>query len=358
MNLKKSFEKKDTLAVKGAAILLLLFYHLFESQALIEEMQVNIGPMPQKWFLMLSGYGNICVALFVFLTAYGITKGLEANQNSQLVDILRESSHRCGKLIINFAVMYLAVNLVWFSYFNYKGLYGEGWQGGMFALIDGLGFAQLLQAPTLNMTWWYMELAIILIFLVPFLTLAGRKTGNYLVILGFLFPLVVTINGDVARYLPTAVFGVAAAQGEWFEKLFAFGARQKALKVLAGIVLIAVSILFRQNYMVHTYFLWIADAPIAVLLAWFVGEALNCIPGISHVLRFLGKHSMNIFFVHTFFYMSVHRVFIYSFRHAALIYVVLLAVSLGFSVVLETVKWLLKNILGKILHSKKKIHSL
>ena len=33
MRLKTTFEKKDTMEVKGLAILMLLFYHLFENAA-------------------------------------------------------------------------------------------------------------------------------------------------------------------------------------------------------------------------------------------------------------------------------------------------------------------------------------
>lgn len=77
---RTKFEKRDTLAVKGVAILLMLFYHLFESQELIVSLNVDHRPFPQELFLMLSGYGNICVALFVFLSAYGITKGLTADE--------------------------------------------------------------------------------------------------------------------------------------------------------------------------------------------------------------------------------------------------------------------------------------
>ena len=167
--LKKSFDKRDTLTAKGMAILLMLFYHLFESQELLERLNVDYAPFSQDIFLMLSGFGNICVAVFAVLSAYGITKGLMAEEDGSLLEMLKKAVKRCGKLIGNFAVMYISVNALWCTYFNYAGLYGTGWQGGMFAVIDMLGLAQLFGTPTLNMTWWYMELAILFIFLVPLL---------------------------------------------------------------------------------------------------------------------------------------------------------------------------------------------
>lgn len=337
MELKKSFDKKDTLVVKGMAILLMLFYHLFQTQELLEQLQVNYKPFSQEVFLTLSGFGNICVAVFVFLSAYGITKGLMVRQDIAVSEMMKEAVRRCLRLIGNFAVMYISVNLLWFSYFDYAGLYGGGWQGGLIALVDMLGLAQLFGTPTMNMTWWYMELAVLIIFVVPFIYLLVKKIGGYSVILAVLLPLAVEMNGDVKRYFVVIVLGVAAAHGDWLEKLFSRSC-SRLVKGLAGIALIAFSVVFRQNYMVHTYFLWIADAPVAFLLCWFGGEIVSAVPGLRQVLAFFGKHSMNIFFVHTFFYLAIYQKFIYSFRYAAVIFLVLAAVTLIYSVVLELLK--------------------
>lgn len=337
IQLKNSFDKKDTLVVKGMAILLMLFYHLFESQERLEQLNVNHKPFSQEAFLLLSGYGNICVAIFAFLSAYGITKGLMAEEGCTLSEMMKQAVKRCGRLIGNFMVMYFSVNLLWFSRFDYGKLYGKGWQGGMLALIDMLGLAQLLDTPTLNMTWWYMELAVMIIFMVPLIYLLVRRIGKYAVVLSLLLPLTVNLNEDVKRYLVVIVLGVAAAQGSWFEKLFGWK-RSRLVKGLAGIALIALSVPFRQNYMVHTYFLWIADGPIAFLLCWFGAEFIGAIPVVRRILAFFGKHSMNMFFVHTFFYMAIYQPFIYSFRYAGVIFLVLAVVTLAYSVVLELIK--------------------
>lgn len=337
VKLKKSFDKGDTLVVKGMAILLMLFYHLFQTKTLLEQLEVIHAPVSQDTFLMLSGFGNICVAVFAFLSAYGITKGLIAEESCTLSEMMKEAVKRCGRLIGNFAVMYVSVNLLWFSYFDYAGLYGKGWQGGMLAIVDMLGLAQLFGTPTLNMTWWYMELAVMIIFAVPFIYMLVKRIGKYAVILSVLLPLAVEMNGDVKRYLVVVVLGVAAAWEGWLEKLFGWK-RNRLIKAAVGIVFIVLSILFRQNYMVQTYFLWIADAPIALLLCWFGGEIISAVPGVREVFAFFGKHSMNMFFVHTFFYMAIYQQFIYSFRYAALIFLVLAVVTLAYSVVLELIK--------------------
>ena len=337
MRLKTTFEKRDTMVVKGLAILMLLFYHLFENAAALEQLNVEYAPFPRDLFLMISGFGNICVAVFVFLTAYGITKGCMTSEDDSVTALMHGAVGRFCKLIGNFVIMYLSVNLVWHSFFDYVKLYGKGIQGCMLAFIDMVGFAQFFGTPTLNMTWWYMELAILFIFLVPVMYLLVRKAGAYSLILAFLLPMAVSMNEDVQRYFLVAMLGVTAAKELWLEKIFS-RKLHPVWKTLIGVILIAICIPLRQNYMVHTYFLWILDGPIALLLCWFGGEILARIPGLSHVLAFFGRYSMNIFFVHTFLYLAIHRDWFYSFRYAALIWAVLAAASLIYSIVLEAVK--------------------
>ena len=337
---KRSFEKRDTLVVKGVAILLLLFYHLFESQELLVTLEVDHRPFSQEIFLMLSGFGNICVAAFAFLSAFGITRGLETDERAGTYGFqqsLGKAGRRCLKLIGGFLAMYVSVNVLWFSHFDYVKLYGGGWQGGVNAVIDMLGLAQILSTPTLNMTWWYMELAVLIIFLVPLLYPLVKKAGRYLIVPALLLPTVFQMGEDVRRYYIVVLFGMLAAHEEWLEKLFSRKIN-RGVKLLLGLTFLALAVVFRQNYMIHTYFLWIVDAPIALFLCWLVAEFLSGIPGLSHVLAFLGRHSMNMFFVHTFFYMILFRDFIYSFRYAWLIFPVLVVVSLAYSVALELVK--------------------
>ncbi len=334
------FEKRDTLAVKGVAILSLLFYHLFESEELLVTLNVNHAPFSREVFLILSGFGNICVAVFVFLSAYGITKGLMADEEESAYTLsksLRKAGKRCLKLVLGFAALYVSVNVLWFSRFDYGKLYGEGWQGGVFALIDMFGLAQIFGTPTLNMTWWYMKLAILIIFLVPLVYLPVKKAGKYLIVPALLLPSVFQMDADTQRYYFVMLFGAVAASERWLEKLLSLKIK-KYWKFLPGLLILVLSVLFRQNFMVHTYFLWIVDAPIAFCLCWFIAEFLAGIPGLSRALVFLGKYSMNMFLVHTFFYMSLFRGFIYSFHYAGVIFLVLTAVSLAYSVVLELVK--------------------
>ena len=360
--MKREFTKEDTFVVKGLAILSLLFYHLFEHYERVTTMQVDYRPFSMDTFLLISGFGNICVAIFAFLSAYGITKGImkmqlkpaengsnpqeKPIQNEQVVAgnmlpaLYKKACGRYLKLTVNFLMMFASVNLLWFRKFDYKGLYGTGWQGMLYGFLDAVGLAGMFKTPTINDTWWYMELAVLIIFVVPLLYFVAKKMGNYTILLAVLLPVAVELTFDIKRYYFVILFGVLAAACEWFEKLFAMKV-PVIIQVIGGVVLFVGFVIFRQNYVVYSEFAYLVDAPIAVFVSWFGAKLLSKIPIVRQVLSFLGKHSMNIYFVHTFFYMAIYQEFIYSFKYAGLIFLVLVAVSLGYSVLLEGIKRLL-----------------
>ena len=347
----KEFNKNHTNMAKGLAIFLLLAYHLFENEDLITSMHVIYGPLPLQGFLLFTGFGNICVATFVFLTAFGIASGLLAQGGFAAPGTLSASSsegltpaaaygqaaRRFLALVIQFAVLFLSVNLLWWRRFDYGSLYGSGKQGILFFLTDATGLSAPFDTPTLNETWWYMELAYLLIFLVPLLTWLVQKAGCSLLLVTVFAPFAVTFHPDLKRYLFVAVFGVCAAYGKWPQRLLDLRL-PRLLQWLMGILGFALCILIRQNYVVQEYFIHLTDAPMALFLVYLATALLGSIPVLGKVLAFVGKHAMNIYLVHTFFYMTLWRQYIYYFKYAFITWLLLLAVCLLYSVLLEWLK--------------------
>ena len=79
-----------------------------------------------------------------------------------------------------------------------------------------------------------------------------------------------------------------------------------------------------------------AVAPLIFIL--FCKRYVVRIPVIQQLLCFFGKHSLNIFLIHTFIRFNFFTDFIYSFRYFWLITLVLFGISLGISIVLEWIK--------------------
>ena len=84
------------------------------------------------------------------------------------------------------------------------------------------------------------------------------------------------------------------------------------------------------------------DGVTAVFLAVTYKEFISRMKGLGRSLKFIGKHSMNIFLFHTFIYYIYFPDFIYWSRNPILIYMTLLVSCLCISVMIE---WL-KNTIG------------
>lgn len=372
--MQKQFTRQHTNMAKGLAILLLLMYHLFESEKLITSLDVIYSPFSLNGFLTLTGFGNVCVSVFVFLTSFGIASGLFAQGKSggketlsgqgadaeaissgpfSLEAAYRQAARRFFRLMGNFAVLYLSVNLLWWHWFDYQSLYGMNKQGILYMLTDALGLSMFFGTPTLNATWWYMEIAYLLIFLVPVLAWAVGKLGYSALLAACFLPHIITFNPDLERYLFVAVFGVCAAYGRWPDRLLCLKLHP-ALQWIAGAAGFVLCILIRQNSVVHEYYLHLADAPVALFLIYIATALVGRAPLIGKAFAFIGKHAMNIYLVHTFFYMALWQQYIYHFRYAGITFLLLLVSCLLYSVLLESVKKAVKRIGGKWPFSRQK----
>ena len=82
-------------------------------------------------------------------------------------------------------------------------------------------------------------------------------------------------------------------------------------------------------------------ALIPVLLVLFCVEYVIRIPGLKQILRFLGRHSMNVYLIHNFYRKYLHD-FIYGQKHFLLILLLLMGISLICSILIEALKKLLR----------------
>lgn len=329
----KAFTKSDTLTAKGVAISLMFFYHLFHEAADVENLGVIFAPFSKEVFLMLSGFGNICVAMFVFLSAYGISAKIrEAGSGySETGTAVKSTAKRLISLMLRFVFVYLLINACLWMFFDYGNLYGTGFQGAVCTVTDMLGLAELFGTPTLNLTWWYMPLAYLIILMVPVLYRGAQKIKWLLLPLAMLLPLFLEMNTYYYMYICAAIWGVCAFSGDWNGRI-----REWKIpvwgKAAAFLLLMALCIPVRQNYLIRENFSYITEGAVALVFCFGSAFLFSKIPVIGLILRFWGKHSMTMYLVHTFVYLTLFRGFTYSFRYGALIWLVLMAVCTAFAV--------------------------
>ena len=279
---------------------------------------------------------KICISGFAFLTAYGMCQ-----KYSKIGDDKNEFLHLS---IIRLIKMEASVIIIYFAAVLYKQfvmgesvrlLYIEG-ETKIFRLlvymgIDMLGMATYAGGPQINATWWYLSLFIVLIAILPFIFLIYKKYRYLCLPILLLMPFSAGLL-TLSEVLPSVCLGIAFSYENWFEKLGHKNVKKKLIGFLVSLSILYLAYLLRPfANMKITYTL-------AFIIPYMVYDVISYIPIVSHCLKFLGKHSTNIFLTHTFIYLYFHSDFIYSFQYSWAILLVLLGLSLLVSIVIEGFK--------------------
>ena len=351
------FEKKDTQCVKGIGIIMMIIHHCFLEPARYEGQTVIFDPFSESLLNYIALSLKICVALFTFLSAYGMTISY-GNKYSGLSlkapDYYQVLLKRLITLVMNFVFIFIFVQLydvIVVQDDRYHLVYGKGLKSVLYFIVDGLGLSEMFGFPTYLATFWYMSLAILCILLLPILISFYKRFGaipllSVSMLLAVLFP--VTSENHYAylpRYLFCICLGVVCADHNLIAKITdakILGNRLDGiikLILFCGICLL--SLYFRQETR-DTALLPFWDGVIPLFGCAIVKGFINKIPGINIGLQFLGKHSMNIFLIHNFIRIVWYYDFTYSFKKWWLIVLVLLGLSLVISIVLEFTKKLLR----------------
>ncbi|MDO5135740.1 MAG: acyltransferase family protein [Eubacteriales bacterium] len=332
---QRAFSKEVTLAMKGIAVILMVFHHLFYcSPELMQRFQVSAAPLPQDKLVALSALSKLCVAMFVFLSAYGMTLSCPRDGGRE---VSVAAFRRYRRLAFGFGIVYLLGLLTSFLREGGISLYftqGLG-KGLLFILLDGMGLASFFSTPTLNETWWYMSVAILLIFVLPLFVRLYDSFGACVLAAAAMYSYFGLPFTAFTMYLFVIFLGIWAARSDLFLLLRQRLGKASSLWFLAGnggVLLLLCLMRLKWGY---EYWL---DGVIALLLSLelFVLIELRGIP--LRGLAFLGKHSMNIFLTHTLIFEYYFTDFIYSFRNWFLITLALLGSSLLLSIGIEALK--------------------
>ena len=346
------FSKKDTNIVKGVAILAMPFHHCYVTEVSFKAHGVSFAPFSKGTVVSLALWSKVCVGIFVFLSAYGITlalKRLYDNGQYDRKNLSWASSRRVWKILAGFCPVFILAVLgcaLWAP--DSFSVYGQGVSKILYVILDFLGLADLFGTPTLIGTWWYLSLAFVEILILPLLYLVYRRCGAFLtVLLSFFLPMALSLDmSELVRYLPAMALGVWFAQEDLFVKIFEWRLPHAGLAVtriaefLVLAVVLAGTVWLKSSEFgkAHTN---ITDSvtPLAVIL--FTWLFLAGIPVLRDVLAVFGKYSMNIFLLHNFIRARWFEDFSYSFRFWWLIVLVLLLDNFVLSVGIEWLKKLL-----------------
>ena len=330
--------KETSLELKGIAILLMLLLHLFNTQERVAECTTFVQFWNHKPLVYaLSRVAGFCVPIYLFVSGYGHAISLLRGRLN-----FGHCLQRIRKLYVNFWLIFFI--FIPIACWVQPTAYPRGATVFLQNMI-GLDFSY-------NKEWWFLLPYVVLALLSPFLFRAVAQktnTGDYrigkapLLLTAAVYLLVTTCG----KYLPDSlsqqplivlflntlkllfVFIAAAAFAfnQWFERLQAWPRRKSHLFLVCLLALCLLRMSLGPSFL-NAFFVLVC-IPLYVLLSrpnW-----------LKRFLMFFGKHSTNMWLCHTFFAYYIWGEWFYGLRYPLLIYLALVAASLGVSMLVEPV---------------------
>lgn len=202
--------QNDTYVIKGIAIILMLLHHLFYVRRELYDdfiLYGNHGIVNE-----IGIFSKVCVAIFVFLSGYGLTV---SNGNNKKISLKDFYAHRFVKLYMNYWLIWLLfVPLSVYCFGRtFDVVYGSHIIPKLVA--DLFGVINVFGLYGYNPTWWFYSAIIVLWLLYP-LFLRLSKYPAFLLILGvvcYFSPVRMTIG--ISSYVLPFVVGILYAKIEF-----------------------------------------------------------------------------------------------------------------------------------------------
>ena len=343
-----AFDKKRTLSLKGAAIILMIFHHCFRAAGLYSGYTINFFPLAESQINHICTFFKLCVGTFAFISGYGLELAFQQKQNN----VSSFCAQRYLKTISGFwpvcAICLIVGQLLYGSTANVY--FGEDIFTSIFYVTtEFLGLSRLLGTPTFCAEWWYLSAAAVFIFLVPVFQYAIHHLGTIpTIFLTVALPRVLGVKfqggTQVLSFLMPFLLGMIFGEYhvfDWLEKLSQNpdGTTDKAIKTVKILVLmLALAVGYKLYYFLPFDLFWeIQYGCIPAIFILFFNELIPYFPRVSSLLSFLGKHSANMYFVHTVLRTYLKDV-LYTQRWFVLTPLLLIVFSLLFSIGIEALK--------------------
>ncbi len=205
--------REDSQRIKGMAILLLLFHHLFWDENLITNTGMEMSSETIGLITPVGRAARICVWMFAFVSAYGLTRkylNLRQQNGKFFWDSWVSLMHRYWIYVL------LAIVLCFFFGRNPWDFYEHSLGK---AVLDFFAWSDFFHLPRLSGAWWYMCFAQIVILLIPLLTVLSEKVGILAIPMMYLLRFYVgsseirsTAGGAYTSYLMILMIGVFCAR--------------------------------------------------------------------------------------------------------------------------------------------------
>lgn len=318
--------KADTTTIKGIAILLMLWHHLFLNT-------IAYGILTHSLAVVF----KVCVALFLFVSGYGLTKQYSQLEKPYFKNTIKFLLRRYVNFFLPYWFYFVLVVLVGnLAGFAFQDAYPTSRNMLKCILLDffgQMGYNSYLKP------WWFNKMIIQLYLVFPLLFLIIRNkflswVGLALIIVMQLYAK--SIPGNVFFVveggLPSFYLGMLSARCRVIPE--SNDRKWRLLLLFAGLlVCIGLTVLHVKV---------VKDPYVAVLLrasmAFCVIVAYKSI-GDKHisVLEFVGKYATIMYLIHMLFIKLIPGV-IYGVKYSVLIFVVLVAICLATAMLIDALE--------------------
>lgn len=319
---EKLFTKEKSLIAKGLCILIMIAHHLF---AFPERMNYVFD---QSFVVFIGKECGIIVGLYVFISGFGLST--------------KQLTLRLGwKKIIN-----LWKSFVWiFAFFVPLGFILSIYDFNLKEFFFNLFFI----STSYNAEWWFLVLYLkLILFAVVLTNIRNSCIWNTVVILLSLITLLRNelhlyfIPMDIYLWLIVFLLSSTVYKYSLFE-IFDKCCGNYIINKYARIFLYILIAYLINHYIIHIPFL--GRFVFLQYFFWFLSFSLIDWPDqISKMLKYLGKHSLNMWLIHTFFCYYYFKQLFVNIHNPLLAYVILVIVTLLSSIVIEKIKISFNNL--------------
>lgn len=337
------FTARDTAVVKGIAACLLLWHHLFYNRL---DVGLTLGGINITHQLAL--LSKVCVALFLLLSGYGLTEGLKGKELQPGAFYKK----RLARLYTTYWLIYAVFTLLGVLVFGRSLRVIYRMHIPLRALADMLGLSAFIGFRSYNDSWWFVSLILLLYALYPLFHTLVRRYGAWFLPLPFVL-MYLNLGTDFGLQVDfTAVWFFPFCLGIWLSekdvlvKLGHLWHNHRWAKLLACTLSLLLLAVQRQKGP------WLNDIRLdgffALAIVLFAWKFIVPLPVISRVLAFIGRHSFNIFLIHTFVYGVFFHSFFSALKAPLLSFALLLGSCLALSLGITALQQGLKRLHGAL----------
>ena len=215
------FDKYTSQAMKGIAIVMMLFHHQYLSRKRFEGFTVSFAPFADDTMIYMCSVFKICVPIYAFISGYGLYLSYRKKRSAPV----RWTAGRLVKTMSGFWIIWILSAAIFQGMFGYVSkVYFSGGSRieGLAAMgLDFLGLHSLFGTVTMNGTWWYMSAAVIFVILVP-LVMKNEDCLPMILALVVAVPhmLSLKIMGEtnVYSFIPVFLMGMCVAKYDLLER--------------------------------------------------------------------------------------------------------------------------------------------